>query len=64
MQKHRKGAIDMKYRHEWKHEIAYGDMLVLRGRLARIAERDEHTVNGKYEIRSLYFDTLTYKAIK
>ncbi len=54
----------MKYRHEWKHEITYGDMLVLRGRLARIAERDEHTVNGKYEIRSLYFDTLTDKALK
>lgn len=54
----------MKYRHEWKHEITYGDMLVLRGRLARIAERDKHTVNGKYEIRSLYFDTLTDKALK
>lgn len=54
----------MKYRHEWKHEITYGDMLVLRGRLSKIAGRDSHTVNGKYEIRSLYFDTLTNKALR
>ncbi|MDE5649204.1 MAG: polyphosphate polymerase domain-containing protein [Oscillospiraceae bacterium] len=54
----------MKYRHEWKHKITYGDMLVLRGRLSAIAKRDKHTVNGKYEIRSLYFDTLTDKALR
>lgn len=54
----------MKYRHEWKHEITYCDMLVLRGRLSRVAKRDRHTVNGKYEIRSLYFDTLTDKALR
>lgn len=54
----------MKYRHEWKHEITYGDMLVLRGRLSKVAGRDSHTVNGKYEIRSLYFDTPTDKALR
>lgn len=54
----------MKYRHEWKHEITYGQMLVLRGRLSKVAKRDRHTVNGKYEIRSLYFDTLTDKALR
>lgn len=54
----------MKYRHEWKHEITYGDMLILRGRLSKVAGRDSHTVNGKYEIRSLYFDTLTDKALR
>lgn len=54
----------MKYRHEWKHEITYGDMLVLRGRLSKVAGRDNHTVNGKYEIRSLYFDTPTDKALR
>lgn len=54
----------MKYRHEWKHEIAYGDLLILRGRLSRVARRDKHTVNGKYEIRSLYFDTRTDKALR
>lgn len=54
----------MKYRHEWKHEIDYSDMLVLRARLSSVANRDTHTVNGKYEIRSLYFDTLTDKALR
>lgn len=54
----------MKYRHEWKHEITYGDMLILRGRLARIMRCDKHTENGKYKIRNLYFDTLTDKALK
>lgn len=54
----------MGYRHEWKHEITYGDLLVLRQRLSAVAKRDEHTVNGKYEIRSLYFDTLTDKALR
>ncbi len=54
----------MKYRHEWKHEITYGDMLVLRRRLSRIAKHDKHTVNGEYKIRSLYFDTLTDKALR
>lgn len=54
----------MKYRHEWKHEIDYGDMLVLRARLSAVANHDIHTVNGKYEIRSLYFDTLTDKALR
>lgn len=53
-----------KYRREWKFEITYGDTLTLRGRLSRIAKRDSHTVNGKYEIRSLYFDTPTDKALR
>lgn len=54
----------MKYRHEWKHKISYVDLLVLRQRLSAIAKRDLHTINGKYEIRSLYFDTLTDKALR
>ncbi len=54
----------MKYRHEWKHEITYGDMLVLRRRLSAITKSDTHTIGGRYEIRSLYFDTLTDKALR
>lgn len=30
----------MNYRHEWKHEISYGDLLVLRRRLLAVAKRD------------------------
>ena len=54
----------MKYRHEWKHEINYSDMLILRQRLSAVAKKDPHTVNGKYEIRSLYFDTAEDKALR
>lgn len=54
----------MKYRHEWKHEISYGDMLVLRSRLSAVANQDVHSINGKYFIRSLYFDNASDKALK
>lgn len=46
----------MKYRHEWKHEISYADLLILRQRLSAVARIDSHTIDGKYKIRSLYFD--------
>lgn len=54
----------MELRHEWKHEISYGDMLVLRQRLGAVMKRDEHTANGKYFIRSLYFDNAADKALR
>ena len=54
----------MKYRHEWKHEINYADMLTIRTRLSAVMKRDEHAVNGVYHIRSLYFDSLSDKALR
>lgn len=54
----------MKYRHEWKHEISYGDMLVLRQRLSSVMKRDIHAIDGKYLIRSLYFDNASDKALR
>jgi hypothetical protein len=45
----------MELRHEWKHEISFMDLLVIRQRLSAVAKRDVHAVNGKYFIRSLYF---------
>lgn len=54
----------MKYRHEWKHEISYGDMLALRSRLSAVAKRDEHAAGGSYQIRSLYFDNPADKALR
>ena len=54
----------MKYRHEWKHEINYEDLLTLRMRLSAVMKRDVHAVNGVYEIRSLYFDNLSDKALR
>lgn len=46
----------MKPRHEWKHEITAADRLILSARLGAVARRDSHGQNGRYEIRSLYFD--------
>lgn len=47
----------MDYRHEWKHSISRTDMLMLRQRLRTVMEPDPHAIDGKYFIRSLYFDT-------
>ncbi len=46
----------MNYRHEIKHEISYEDLLVIRQRLRAVAKPDPHALDGKYLIRSLYFD--------
>ena len=54
----------MNFRHEIKHEISYSDMLVIRQRLRAVAKPDSHAVNGRYFIRSLYFDNLTDKALR
>lgn len=54
----------MVMRHEWKHEINPSDMITLRHRLQATIKPDEHTTDGKYEIRSLYFDTLEDKALR
>lgn len=54
----------MNYRHEWKHEISYGDLLILRQRLGAVMQRDANAVQGKYFIRSLYFDNAADKALR
>lgn len=53
----------MQFRHEVKHEISHLDMLILRQRLRAVMHPDSHAVDGKYEIRSLYFDNLDDKAL-
>lgn len=54
----------MNFRHEWKHEINYSDMVVLRQRLKAVMKPDENAVDGKYFIRSLYFDNISDKALR
>lgn len=56
--------MEKNYRHEWKHEISYMDLLTIRQRMSAIAEADPHTIDGKYLIRSLYFDNLYDKALR
>ena len=56
--------MDVHYRHEWKHEISYIDLLSIRARLQAVAQPDAHAIGGKYLIRSLYFDNLNDKALR
>ena len=52
------------WRHEWKHEISYADLLCIRQRLRAVAETDPHAVGGRYRVRSLYFDTPGDRALR
>ena len=54
----------MDYRHEWKHELNYLDLLTIRSRLRAVMEPDPHAVDVRYLIRSLYFDNLRDKALR
>lgn len=54
----------MNFRHEVKHEINLSDMIIIRQRLKAVAYSDPHAIDGKYFIRSLYFDNLYDKALK
>lgn len=54
----------MNFRHEWKHLINYGDMIVLRSRLSAVMKTDKNAVDGRYFIRSLYFDTPADTALR
>lgn len=47
----------MMMRQEWKHRLGPSDLPLLRQRLRAVARPDPHAVNGRYHIRSLYFDT-------
>ncbi len=58
-------ANEPKFRHEYKHEISYGDCIILRQRLRAVARLDPHVgENGKYYIRSVYFDNINDKALR
>lgn len=54
----------MDFRHERRHEISYSDMLTIHQRMNAIAKPDKHAIDGKYQIRSLYFDTLNDKTLR
>ena len=52
------------YRHEWKHEINASDMIAIRQRLRAAAKPDPHAVDGRYTVRSLYFDDFSDRALR
>ena len=53
----------MKYRHELKYIIGRSDYIAASEHLSLIAKPDSHAENGRYKIRSLYFDNLDDKAL-
>ena len=55
----------LKYRHEYKHVINLLDYHTLRQRIRLIAKLDRNAgANGRYHIRSLYFDNDNDKALR
>ena len=42
----------MKFRHELKYLINYGDAELIKQRLRTVLREDSHTIGGKYHIRS------------
>lgn len=54
----------MGWRHEVKHEINMADMIILRARLSVFMQPDIHGTDGRYDVRSLYFDNMYDKALR
>ena len=54
----------MDFRHEWKHRIEYPELLALRSRLTAVMRSDVHAAAGRYELRSMYFDSTDDKALR
>lgn len=52
------------FRHEWKHEISLSDHLAIRARLRAVCRPDGHAAQGRYFVRSLYFDDPSDKALR
>ena len=52
------------YRHEWKHMINHADKIAIRQHLRAVAQVDANAADGRYLIRSLYFDNISDKALR
>ena len=52
------------FRNEWKHLISPSDRAQLRTRLSAVAYQDPHAIDGRYKIRSLYFDTISDRVLR
>ena len=53
------------YRHELKYSVSYMDYLTIRNRIRNLMKPDPHTgPDGRYRIRSIYFDNADDKALK
>ena len=55
--------MELKFRHEVKHEITPAERIIIRQRMNAIASVDKNAKDGIYQIRSLYFDNIDDKAL-
>ena len=56
--------MDISWRHEVKHYLNWSDLISIRARARAVMQPDPHTKDGKYLIRSLYFDSPEDKALR
>ena len=56
--------MEISYRHEVKHYLNWSDLMCIRARVRTVMQPDPHTKDGKYLIRSLYFDNAEDKALR
>ena len=57
---------EVQWRHEWKYELSAAAAVIIRSRLRAVARPDPHISggkDGKYRIRSLYFDNYQNRAL-
>ena len=52
------------FRHELKHELGTAELLALRQRLRAVLDPDKHSPDGRYSVRSLYFDDARDTALR
>ncbi|MCQ2559290.1 MAG: polyphosphate polymerase domain-containing protein [Clostridia bacterium] len=58
-------SVNLKFRHEFKHFINYGDYLTISQALKLVCAKDPHVNSeGFYQVRSLYFDNFENKAVR
>ena len=56
---------EKRFRHELKYAVSYTDYLAIRSRLKAVMTSDPHTgEDGRYRIRSIYFDNSDDKALR
>ena len=60
----KEGKREVEFRHEQKIEINASDLIAVRSRLRQIMRPDPHAIDGKYSVRSLYFDNLADRALR
>ena len=60
----KEGKREVEFRHEQKIEINAADLIAVRSRLRQIMRPDPHAIDGKYSVRSLYFDNLADQALR